>query len=133
MTLPQCFFLRNATVIFLIRPRGGWKCRQSHQTETAPLHLLITFLGFLDFQRRTFCLQFMLKTFQVLPMLQLYIYKEDKAKESLACGHGFCSTCLANKQDPSPSPSKGTLLRGLCGISNVAIPHILLLVPTYGV
>ena len=66
-------------------------------------------------------------------MFQLYIYKETKARESLACSHGLCSTCLAKKPDPSPSPSKGTLLRGLCGISNVAIPHILLLVPTDGV
>ena len=26
--------------------RGGWKSRQSHVTETAPSHLLITFLAF---------------------------------------------------------------------------------------
>ena len=30
----------------IVGDRGGWKSRQSHVTETAPSHLLITFLAF---------------------------------------------------------------------------------------
>ena len=34
------------TMLGRSRGRGGWKRRQSHVTETAPSHLLITFLAF---------------------------------------------------------------------------------------
>ena len=42
----RCALIRDCRQTAWDDFRGGWKRRQSHVTETAPPHLLITFLAF---------------------------------------------------------------------------------------